>query len=472
MSSAVTDESPAPAKGLSSGSLGLWGNTVIGLASTAPAYSLAATLGYVVLAVGEKSPAMFLIAFVPMLLTAIAYRELNSVMPDCGTTFTWGAKALGPWVGWLGGWGVAVSGIIVLANVAEVAAVYFLRAFGLDEVAENRIAVLLLGVGFIAAMTWVSYRGIIVSERLQNVLVVFQFIVLGGLSILALWKVYAGTAGPQAVLPEWSWFNPAGLTSSAIAAAVILCLFIYWGWDACLAVNEETKDLARTPGRAAVLATVILLVTYCLVAVAVQAYAGFGTTGIGLNNEANIDDVVTVLGGPHARPGDGVHPAAGHRGVRHGVDPDHHPADRPRHPRDGHLQGGARAVRARAPRVQDALVLDDRHGRHRRRLLHRAQAAQRGRPVRLDRVAGPRRGVLLRRDRVGLRRVLLAVHLPQRPQLLPARPVPACSASSGCSGRSASPPATCSTPTTGTRASAASAACSSSASACWRSACR
>ena len=192
-------------------------------------------------------------------------------------------------------------------------------------------------------MTWVSYRGILVSERLQNVLVVFQFIVLGGLSILALWKVYAGTAGPQAVLPEWSWFSPAGLSSSAIAAAVILCIFIYWGWDACLAVNEETKDLARTPGRAAVLATVILLVTYCLVAVAVQAYAGFGTTGIGLNNEANIDDVVTVLGGPLLGPGDGVHPAAGHRGVRHGVDPDHDPADRPRHPGDGRLQGRARS---------------------------------------------------------------------------------------------------------------------------------
>ena len=102
MSSALTDESPAEAKGLSSGTLGLWGNTVIGLASTAPAYSLAATLGYVVLAVGEKSPAMFLIAFVPMLLVAIAYRELNSVMPDCGTTFTWGAKALGP-AGWAAG---------------------------------------------------------------------------------------------------------------------------------------------------------------------------------------------------------------------------------------------------------------------------------------------------------------------------------------------------------------------------------
>lgn len=308
MSQRALQEMPPPApasreaKGLREGSLGLWGNTVIGLASTAPAYSLAATLGYVVLEVGEKAPAMFLLAFVPMLLTAIAYRELNSTMPDCGTTFTWGTKGLGPWAGWMGGWGLAVSGIIVLANVAEIAAIYFLRAFGLDQVADNRWAVLVLGVGFIAAMTWVSYRGIVVSERLQNVLVIFQFVVLGGLSVIALWQVYSGTAGRQAVLPSWEWFNPAGLSSSAIAAAVILCLFIYWGWDACLAVNEETKDLARTPGRAAVLATVILLVTYCLVAVAVQAYSGFGDTGIGLNNGENVDDVLTVLGGPILGP--------------------------------------------------------------------------------------------------------------------------------------------------------------------------
>ncbi len=64
-------------KGLENGALGLWGNVTIGLASTAPAYSLAATLGYVVLAVDDKAPAMFILAFIPMLLVAVAYRELN-----------------------------------------------------------------------------------------------------------------------------------------------------------------------------------------------------------------------------------------------------------------------------------------------------------------------------------------------------------------------------------------------------------
>jgi amino acid transporter len=289
---------PTTGKGLQAGALGLWGNTVIGLGATAPAYSLAATLGYVVLAVHDKAPAMFIVAFLPMLLVAVAYRELNRAAPDCGTTFTWGTKAFGPWVGWMGGWGVAVSAIIVLANVAEISAVYTLRFLGLDAAADNLGIRVALGLVFIIGMTYVSYRGITLSEKIQNVLIIVQFAVLGIISIGALYLVYSGGAGEQAVLPSLDWFSPFGVSSSALAEAVILCIFIYWGWDACLAVSEETKDADKTPGRAALLATVILVVTYVLVAVAVQAYAGFGTTGIGLANEENADDVLSILGDP------------------------------------------------------------------------------------------------------------------------------------------------------------------------------
>ena len=126
-------------KGLQAGALGLVGNVVIGLAAVAPAYSLAATLGYVVLAVGEKAPSMFVLAFIPMLLVAFAYKELSQDTPDCGTTFTWGTKAFGPWIGWIGGWGLAVSAIIVLANVAEIAAIYLFQFLGLDDLAENAV---------------------------------------------------------------------------------------------------------------------------------------------------------------------------------------------------------------------------------------------------------------------------------------------------------------------------------------------
>ncbi|MCH9667283.1 MAG: APC family permease [Actinomycetia bacterium] len=300
---AITEEPPTPAvggKGLQAGALGLVGNVVIGLAAVAPAYSLAATLGYVVLAVGEKAPSMFVLAFIPMLLVAFAYKELSQDTPDCGTTFTWGTKAFGPWVGWIGGWGLAVSAIIVLANVAEIAAVYLFKFLGLDELADNVVAKVLLGSFFILGMTLVSARGIVVSERMQNVLMAIQFGVLIVVSIIALVRVFAGNAGAQAVDPQWSWLWPSGLDASSIAAAIILCIFIYWGWDACLAIGEETKDPGRTPGIAALITTVILVCTYVLVAYAIQSFAGFGDVGIGLNNAMNTDDVLTVLGKPVA----------------------------------------------------------------------------------------------------------------------------------------------------------------------------
>ena len=296
VSHAVTD------KGLQAGAIGLVGNVVIGLAAVAPAYSLAATLGYVVLAVGEKAPSMFVLAFIPMLLVAFGYKELSQDTPDCGTTFTWGTKAFGPWIGWIGGWGLAVSAIIVLANVSEVAAIYLFKFLGQDELADNIWAKVGLGSFFIIAMTLVSARGVAVSERMQNVLIAVQFGVLIVASIIALVRVFSGTAGAQAISPELSWLWPSGLDVSSIAAAIILCIFIYWGWDACLAVGEETKDPGRTPGIAAVITTLILVCTYVLVAYAVQSFSGFSEVGIGLNNPNNTDDVLTVLGEPVAGP--------------------------------------------------------------------------------------------------------------------------------------------------------------------------
>jgi amino acid transporter len=302
---AIVEPPTAPAvtdKGLQAGALGLVGNVVIGLAAVAPAYSLAATLGYVVLNVGEKAPAMFVLAFIPMLLVAFAYKELSQDTPDCGTTFTWGTKAFGPWIGWIGGWGLAVSAIIVLANVAEIAAVYLFKFLGQDELADNLFAKVALGSFFIIAMTLVSARGVVVSEKIQNVLIAIQFGVLIIASVWALIRVFSGNAGAQSITPQLSWLWPSGLDFSSIAAAIILCIFIYWGWDACLAIGEETKNPGKTPGIAAVITTLILVFTYVLVAYAVQSFAGFGDVGIGLNNAMNTDDVLTVLGEPVAGP--------------------------------------------------------------------------------------------------------------------------------------------------------------------------
>src|SRR5215831_4953977 len=285
-------------KGLKSGALGLISSTVIATASVAPAYSLAATLGFVVLAVGLKSPLVAILAFVPMILTSIGYSELNKADPDCGTTFIWGSRAFGPRAGWVGGWAIVVADVLVMASLAQVAGQYIFLLFGATGIGTNPASgwVLLTGVGWIIFMTYICYRGIEVSANFQKALLSIEITMLMVLSITALVRVGNGNHPAESIHPSWSWLNPSGLPFSAFASGLILMVFIYWGWDTALSINEETKNPNKTPGRAAILSTVILVITYGLAIFGAQSFAGIGTKGIGLANPNNASDVLSVLG--------------------------------------------------------------------------------------------------------------------------------------------------------------------------------
>src|SRR5580692_6691817 len=287
-------------KGLKGGALGLISSIVVGVASTAPAYSLAATLGFVVIAInGLSAPIITILAFIPMFFISYAYKEMNYADPDCGTTFTWGARAFGPKTGWLGGWGIVAADLLVMASLAQIAGQYVFLLFGANGIGHNASSgwVLLVGILWIVAMTWICYVGIEISANFQKALLGIELTMLLVLSVVALIKVGNGTAPVGHITPSWSWFNPFDHFSfSGFMVGFTLMLFIYWGWDTSVSVNEETKDSHKTPGRAAVLSTVILLVTYAIVVMASQSYAGVGTTGIGLGNTANSNDVIKVLG--------------------------------------------------------------------------------------------------------------------------------------------------------------------------------
>jgi amino acid transporter len=286
-------------KGLKTGALGLASSIVIGVASVAPAYSLAATLFFVVAAVGLKSPLIAVLAFVPMLLCSIGFSELNKADPDCGTTFIWGTRSFGPSLGWFGGWATVAADILVMGSLAQVAGQYlfFLIQGPNSSIGANASGgwVLLVGVLWIALMTYICYRGIEVSARFQRVLLTIEVVMLTAMSITALVKVYVSHPAGS-IHPSFGWLSPANLPLSAFVSGIVLMLFIYWGWDTALSVNEETADKSRTPGRAGIISTVLLLVTYAVVIVGVQSFAGVGSSGVGLTNPDHQFDVLSVTG--------------------------------------------------------------------------------------------------------------------------------------------------------------------------------
>jgi amino acid transporter len=287
-------QSDVPEKGLRPNSLGLGRIVALGLAAVAPAYSLAVTLGYVVGAVGVQAPAAFLLGFIPILFTAFAFRDLNRAMPDCGGVFVWISRALGPLAGWFfGGWVPQIATFIATAALAQVATVYLLASVGLEVVAENPVATVSIAVGLIALSAAIAVRGIELAAWVQYALIALQIVAIGGFCVGAFMAIARGTAPSTGEPVSLSWFNPFAVGDpSGLVAGVILCLFIYWGWDALIAVNEETTDRSRTPGRAVVVSTVILLVLYCGASVAAL---GFGGVEL-ITSGAAIDDVLSVLG--------------------------------------------------------------------------------------------------------------------------------------------------------------------------------
>jgi amino acid transporter len=287
---------PAPSQagegGLKKNAIGYISNVVIGVASTAPGYSIAATLGFVVAVagVGLAAPAVMLVSFLPMFCIAYAYRYMNKADPDCGTTFSWATRGLGPSLGWLGGWAIVVTDVIVMASLAQIAAIYSFLLFDWNAAADSQVAVMIVGVLWIVVMTAICYIGTELSARTQQWLLGIELFALTLFAIWALAKVYidspAGSLHVQA-----SWFSPFSVDSfGALIDGVLLGTFIYWGWDSGVAVNEESEDSRNGPGKAAVVSTLLLLGIYLIVSAAAQAYGGPGLL------IDNADDVLSVLG--------------------------------------------------------------------------------------------------------------------------------------------------------------------------------
>ena len=112
--------------------------------------------------------------------------------------------------------------------------------------------------------------------------------------MVAFVKVYGSHPPPGSIKPSLSWINPFAMNFSDLVVALLLAVFIYWGWDSGVAVNEESEDPAEGPGKAAVVSTILLVLIYVVVTAAAQSFHGVGF----LTNEANQEDVLNALGKP------------------------------------------------------------------------------------------------------------------------------------------------------------------------------
>jgi amino acid transporter len=250
--SALTSEPSAPsASGLRSNELNLFDSTVVAVSSTAPAYSLAATLSLLFAASAYAGPAVIIVSSIPMFFIAAAYFYLNRKDPNCGASYAWISKVVGPHVGWFNGWVQLAASLLFCIAAPMLAANYtlqFLHAVGWISAATMGEIWLTAGIAalWLTAITFITVYGVRWTANAQWVFVIFQSAVVLLASIWGIVKVALdhprGSTGFH-----FSWLSPFSIHGyRGLAAGAVLGLFFFWGWDTAVNLNEESKAATKT----------------------------------------------------------------------------------------------------------------------------------------------------------------------------------------------------------------------------------
>lgn len=199
------------------------------------------------------------------LAAAVAYANATSsarlaaVYPQSGGTYVYGRERLGPFWGFLAGWGFVVG---KLASCAAMALT--LGAYAAPSLARP------LAIATVAALVAVNLLGIEKTALATRAIVA---VVLGSLALVVVAALFGGAADVDRLTPVLGNGGVYGL----LQAAGIL-FFAFAGYARIATLGEEVKEPARTIPQAIPLALGIALLVYATVAV--SALAAVGANGL------------------------------------------------------------------------------------------------------------------------------------------------------------------------------------------------
>jgi basic amino acid/polyamine antiporter, APA family len=197
------------------------------------------------------------VAAVVAYCNATSSAQLAAVYPESGGTYVYGRERLGPFWGFLAGWG------FIMGKAASLAAIAL--TFGEYAWPVNTRPV---AIAAVIAMTAVNYRGV---EKTALVTRLIVAVVLAALAAVVVASLFGGTAS-EAHIDELLEAGALGVLRSAG-----LLFFAFAGYARIATLGEEVVDPARTIPRAIPLALGLTLIVYAVVAVSALAAVGPST---------------------------------------------------------------------------------------------------------------------------------------------------------------------------------------------------
>jgi len=279
---------------LKAGSLSFIESLVMGVAGSAPGFTITVTTAVLLGTAGTLSPGALLIFAVPMLGIAVAYKALNRQQVNAGAAYQWTTVAFGKFLGFFSGWALLLASMVFMVTGSLPLATSTLDFINPGLASHVVLSAAVASVWFLAIAT-VLIVGIEVTSRVQMVMTTVELLILTVVVVAALWHgIHAGPANPF----HWAWFG-FGYTPAAFASSALVVVFFYWGWDVTANLAEETanaEDNAGNGGFVSIFVTIAYYVAFVFAALFlfsiakaqsfsdniiynIAVSAGFGRTG-------------------------------------------------------------------------------------------------------------------------------------------------------------------------------------------------
>ncbi|HUW80091.1 MAG TPA: APC family permease, partial [Acidocella sp.] len=221
---------------LKANSLSFFESIIMGIAGSAPGFSIAVAIAGLLATAGAVSPNALLVFAVPMLGIAVAYKGLNNKMVNAGAAYEWTKTVFGGFFGYFSGWALLIAAMVFMVTGSVPLGTATIDLFD-PNLAGNVLLTTGIGAVWFLAIGAVLIAGIELTSKIQVVMSTIELLILFGISLAAF--LHTGTGG--AVSPfSWSWFGFNYPPGTFVASSLVV-VFLYWGWDVTCNLSEETK---------------------------------------------------------------------------------------------------------------------------------------------------------------------------------------------------------------------------------------
>jgi amino acid transporter len=209
------------------------------------------------------------LALIACICAATAIGQLAKLFPSAGGMYTYAARSLGPWAGFLVAW------LFILFEPLVAPFLYLEFGWAMSDVFSNEVGWHYSGQWWIWVLLMtvivflLTYRDIRLSTTAGVILGAFEIVIFAA---LALWMLFSN-AGDLNLQP----FNPTHAQGdwSGVFKGMVFAILAFIGFEAAAPLGEEAKHPRRTVPRAVVGSAIAIGLFYVLCSYAWVFGAGF-----------------------------------------------------------------------------------------------------------------------------------------------------------------------------------------------------